>query len=121
MGLNENIHFSGYYDDVSKYSLLVSSIAFIHLSLFEGFGISVAEAMRAAKPVIVHNGTSYPEVVGDAGFLVDGTDPDQVAKVMYDIQIDKEKAKEIGLRARERSLMFDWKKTARETMKALTP
>lgn len=117
--LNDKVIFTGYYEESEKYTLLKKSLAFIHLSLFEGFGIAVAEAMRVGKPVIVHRGTSYPEVVGDAGFLVDGTDAEKVGEVIYNLFNDPDLALEIGLKGKKRSRIFTWKQTAVETLKVL--
>ncbi len=119
LGLNGKVIFTGFYEEREKYSLLKRSLAFIHLSLFEGFGIAVAEAMRVGKPVIVHGGTSYPEVVGDAGFLVDGTDAEKVGEVLFKLYTDPSLALEIGLKGKERSKIFTWEQTAVETLKVL--
>ncbi len=119
LGLKDKVIFTGYYEEKEKYSLLKKSLAFIHLSLFEGFGIAVAEAMKVGKPVIVHGGTSYPEVVGDAGFLVVGTDAEKVGEVIYKLYTDPGLALEIGLKGKERSKIFTWEQTAVETLKVL--
>ncbi len=112
--LESNIHFSGFYPDEAKYKLLKESIAFIHLSLYEGFGIAVAEAMSTGVAVIAHNGTSYPEVVGDAGILVNGNDYEECAKAMNSVFNDRVYAKELGLKAKKRSEIFKWENTAKK-------
>lgn len=119
LGLNSKVKFTGFYSDQHKYSILHNAIAFIHLSLFEGFGIAVAEAMSAGVPVIAHNGTSYPEVVGDTGFLVDGTDPDDAAKALFIAHTEKKLVADKVNAARKRAQQFTWENTAVETLKVL--
>lgn len=113
--IHDKVIFTGFYSDKDKYPLLKNSIAFIHLSLCEGFGLAVVEAMRAKTPVIVHDGSSYPEVVGDSGILVDGLKPEAVANQMYKIFLDKKLRNDLASKVYQRSLRFTWDTTARLT------
>lgn len=117
--LDEDVVFTGFYSEQDKYQLLHNSIAFIHLSLCEGFGISVVEAMRSKTPVIVHNGSSYPEVVQDAGLLVDGLDPEAVANEMLKVFNSKEFRNSLIQKGYQRSLNFNWETTAQLTHNVL--
>ena len=47
---------------------------FVYPSLYEGFGLPVLDAMAGGCPVVTSNVSSLPEVVGDAGVLVDPND-----------------------------------------------
>ena len=68
-------HYLGYVDrDVLK-TLYYGCTLFCYPSRYEGFGLPPLEAMTCGKAVVVSNATSLPEVVGDAGVLVD---PDNV-------------------------------------------
>ena len=118
-GIEKYVHLTGEYDDNSRWGLLHNCFAYIHLSLFEGFGFSVAEAMRAIVPVIAHNGSTYPEVVGEGGILVDGTDPVQTAQAIYKLYSDREFGKEIAQKGYIQSLKFDWNITQQNTIKIL--
>jgi len=61
-----------------------SSDLLLYPSYFEGFGIPVAEAMASGIPVIASNRTSLPEVVGEAGIIIDPFDIDQIVdKIMF--------------------------------------
>ncbi|WKZ30862.1 MAG: glycosyltransferase [Candidatus Dojkabacteria bacterium] len=80
IGLKDKVVFSGFYEPEHKELLLKNAFAFTHLSHYEGFGLAVAEAMRAGTPVVVSETSSHPEVVGDAGMLVDGKDYKKVGE-----------------------------------------
>jgi glycosyltransferase involved in cell wall biosynthesis len=111
-GIKEKVLFSGFYEDSQKYSLLKNAFAFIHLALYEGFGISVVEAMRSKTPVIVHESDVYKEVVGDGGIFVDGLREKQVGEVLFKTFIAENIAGEIGQKGYEKSLQYTWEKTA---------
>lgn len=67
---------TGFVTDDEFRALASSCQAFLFPSLFEGFGLPVLEAMACGAPVICSNTTSLPEVVGEAGLLLDPTDTD---------------------------------------------
>lgn len=115
LGIEKYVHYSGFYDDDARWPMVRNAFAYIHLSIFEGFGFSVAEAMRAKVPVIAHNGTTYPQVVGDGGILVDGLKPHEVGQAIFKVFNDKEFAKKLALKGYEQSLKFDWNITAEKT------
>jgi glycosyltransferase involved in cell wall biosynthesis len=60
-------------------ALYSGALCFVYPSYFEGFGLPPLEAMKCGAPVIVGDKTSLPEVVGDAGLLVDPFDVDDLA------------------------------------------
>lgn len=121
LGLKDYVHFTGRYEDKQKYSLLKNSIGLIHLSLFEGFGFAVAEAMRAKVPVIAHDGTSYPEVVEDGGILVDGKNEQEVGQALKWIYENRgsDSVQKLTLKGYKRSLDFQWERSAIKAMKVL--
>lgn len=109
---------TGYVDDADLAPLHCGATAFVYPSLYEGFGLSALEAMQCGTPVIASNTSSLPEVVGDAGILVDPRDGDALCQAMLDL------CRDAGLRAglRERSLAraasFTWERATRETIAA---
>ena len=114
LGLKEKVIFTGFYEDRHAKPLLSNSIAFVHLSLYEGFGISVVEAMRAETPVIAHDGSCYPEVIGDAGILVDGNNAKKVGKAMYEVYTDDMLRDKLIKKGKERAERYSWDRAVDE-------
>lgn len=75
---------------------------YVMTSVYEPFGLVVAEAMAAGKPVIVTNVGGMPEIVGDAGLTVDARDVDALAEAMLKLLKDEELRRKLGEKARER-------------------
>jgi len=85
-------------------------------SLHEGFGLPVLEAMACGTPVIASNQGSLPEVVGDAGLLVEPTDVEAIAAAAERLLTDAELRADLRMRGLERARTFTWERTARETL-----
>jgi len=90
---------------------------FVYPSLYEGFGLPPLEAMACGCPVISSNSSSLPEVVGDAGLMIDPYDVDSLAKAMFDALMNEGLRKDMIKKGLERSKMFSWEKTAKETLR----
>lgn len=88
-------------------------------SLAEGFGLTVLEAMASGTPVVASNTTSLPEVVGEAGLLVDPRDPEAIAAAIVSTLTDDALHKELRARGIARAATFSWERTARELLQAL--
>jgi glycosyltransferase involved in cell wall biosynthesis len=85
-------------------------------SLFEGFGIPLVEAMACGCPVVCSNTTCLPEVLGDAGELIDPHSPEEIAEKIWMVWNDDAKRETMRLRGFERAKLFTWERTARETI-----
>lgn len=105
----------GYVSDEALPALYAGAAAFCYPSRYEGFGLPALEAMASGVPVITSNQTSLPEVVGDAGLLLDPDDVDGMRESLRRLLEDRVFAKELGLRGLDRSRMFSWDRCARET------
>jgi glycosyltransferase involved in cell wall biosynthesis/2-polyprenyl-3-methyl-5-hydroxy-6-metoxy-1,4-benzoquinol methylase len=79
MGIADHVLFPGYVPEEELSALLHSCAALIFPSLFEGFGMPLLEAMAAGKPLLCANGTSLPEVAGDAALFFDPRKPADIA------------------------------------------
>lgn len=95
--------------------LMSAATVFTYVSFFEGFGLSPLEAMACGAPVIASNTTSLPEVVGDAGLLVDPQDTEAISHAILRVLEDDELAADLRSRSLARAREFSWNRTARET------
>jgi glycosyltransferase involved in cell wall biosynthesis len=93
-----------------------AAAAFVYPSLFEGFGLPILEAMACGTPVIASTRASIPELVGDAGLLVDPEDVEALAAAMGRVLLDRALADELARRGLVRSRQYSWEETARRTL-----
>jgi len=93
------------------------AIATCYLSLYEGFGLPVLEAMASGSPVIASNRASIPEVVGNSGILVDPVNIKGIALAMATIYNDEELRQNLIKRGLKRVKKFDWRETAQKFVK----
>jgi len=117
LGLDCEVVFTGRAPQEDLPLLLNGADVFIYPSLYEGFGLPPLEAMACGTPVITSNVSSLPEVVGDAGILVDPLNVDEIAKALYQVVSNNEvrqKMRQMGL---ERAKMFLWKDVANVMVK----
>ncbi len=101
----------GFIKDEDVNILYSNSLFFSFLSLYEGFGMPPLEAMQAGTPVICANNSSLPEVVGDAGILVDAEDEDEIIEAFRIMYFDENKRNEYIQKGLERAKQFSWDKT----------
>jgi glycosyltransferase involved in cell wall biosynthesis len=87
---------------------------FVYPSLYEGFGFPAAEALACGVPVVASNTSSLPEVVGDAGLLVDPRDVGGIAARIRALLEQPDKAAEIGARGVAQAGRFRWDRAAAE-------
>lgn len=120
LGIENRVEFKGYLATEKVVGLLNGASAFVLPSLYEGFGIPVVEAMAVGCPVIVSNVSSLPEVVGEAGLLVDPYSVDQIEQAIRTLVSDKklrEKYIKLGL---AESQKFSWEKMAKQVLQVFT-
>ncbi|MCW5623687.1 MAG: glycosyltransferase family 4 protein [Burkholderiales bacterium] len=96
-----------------------SAACSLYLSTYEGFGLPPLEAMRHGVPVIASNRSSIPEVVGDAGILVDPQDVAAVTAALDRLLCDPALAREKRAASLARVAHFSWRTTAERTVEAL--
>jgi glycosyltransferase involved in cell wall biosynthesis len=101
-------------EDVSRF--LSGAELFCYVSLYEGFGLPVLEAMGCGTPVLASNTTSIPEVAGDAAILVDPTKSDEICDGMRRILGDEELRSRLSEAGKTRMSQFGWLETGRRTL-----
>jgi alpha-1,3-rhamnosyl/mannosyltransferase len=93
----------------------------VYPSEYEGFGLPVLEALACGTPVIASNRSSLPEVVGEAGVLVDPTDTGAMADAMQRVLEDDRLQSRLSAAGPEQARSFTWRRTAEETSLYIAP
>ena len=97
----------------SKIPLLIAAAeAMCYVSLFEGFGLPVLEALACGTPVITSAQSSMQEVCGDLAYYVDPRDIDSICKAMIHVRTKQEGIKHNGKKLRLKASEFSWEKAA---------
>lgn len=104
----------GFVDSEDKPYLYNLASLFVYPSLFEGFGFPPLEAMKCGVPVITSNNSSLPEIVGNAGIMIDPERPDEIYKAMKEILLNKDLKNKLQKRGLKKSQNFDWKISAKK-------
>lgn len=116
--LEQQIIFTGYVRQEDSPVLMCGAEAFVFPSLYEGFGMPPLEAMACGTPVIVSNTSALPEVVGNAGILINPENENEIYKAMRKMVQDdrcRERYRELGLK---QASQFTWANAASKLMKA---
>jgi glycosyltransferase involved in cell wall biosynthesis len=104
---------TGFIEDADLPALYSGAHVFVYPSLYEGFGFPVLEAMACGTPVVTSNISSLPEIVGDAGILVD---PLSIEAIKQGI-VRSDEQRDIIIKAGiTRAQDFNWASTARQVL-----
>ncbi|NVN99042.1 MAG: glycosyltransferase family 4 protein [Geobacteraceae bacterium] len=117
--VEDRLIFPGYIPDSDLPAIYSGATLLAYISLYEGFGLPLLEAMACGVPVIASNSTSIPEVAGNAAILVDPLDYNAISRAILKVATDsptKEYLQRAGL---ERASEFSWGKTAKSVYELL--
>ena len=106
----------GYVSRSDLATIIAGATTLVYPSIYEGFGLPPLEAMACGTPVICSNVSSLPEVVGDAGILIDPSDEVGLKEKLQTIIEDQCLRDDLAARSRARSLDFTWEKCAQRTV-----
>jgi glycosyltransferase involved in cell wall biosynthesis len=106
----------GYVEQAQLPSLYSGSRLFLYPSLYEGFGLPPLEAMACGAAVVASNAASLPEVIGDAGLLVEALDEPAITRAMERSLQDEAWRDGLGHLGRQRAAGFTWQRCAEQTL-----
>ncbi len=115
LGLENRVHFLSYISDTLLRLLYRKALVFVYPSLFEGFGLTVLEAMASSCPVITSNTASLPEVSGDAAILINPEDSNELSSNILMMSNNKEKREQMITKGLQRAKTFTWERAAELT------
>ncbi len=116
----ELVKLLGYVSDEALKSLLQNSIALIHPSRYEGFGLAPLEAMTVGCPVIASRAAAIPEVCADAAWYFDPYDARELADLMMRLAGDAAEQERLRSAGLERARSFSWLDASASYVAALT-
>jgi alpha-1,3-rhamnosyl/mannosyltransferase len=111
-GLQSDVRPLGYVDEAALAILYCGARVLLWPSLYEGFGLPPLECMASGTPVIASNTSAIPEVVGDAGRLVDPLNVDAIADALRQALEDDVWHQRSAAAGLERSRRFSWESCA---------
>jgi glycosyltransferase involved in cell wall biosynthesis len=114
--INSLVEPHGTLSERSLAELYRKSSVLVMPSLHEGFGLPILEAMASGTPVLASNRGSLPEVVGDAGLMVEPDDIEGIAEGVARLITDYQLRDDMITRGLERARQFTWQRTARATL-----
>lgn len=117
MGITSRIVSLGPVSDEHLANLYRNSLALVYPSLYEGFGLPALEAMACGTAVIASNRASLPEVVGEAGLLVNPDSVAELTEAMERVVGDSSGRERMIVMGLARAAEFSWQRTADETVK----
>jgi glycosyltransferase involved in cell wall biosynthesis len=114
-----NVHFLGKLSDSELRSWLQYASNLLFLSEYEGFGMPPLEAMAAGIPVVASRRAAIPEVVSDAGLLVDPSNVEETVDAMSRLHDSAPLRSELISRGHLRTRLYDWDAVADKVFSAL--
>ncbi len=116
--VKDRIIITGFMDNEDLAPIYSDALLFIYPSFYEGFGLPPLESMQCGTPVITSDTTSLPEVVGNAGIMVDPTKLDAICQALLSIYRSPSLREDLSKRSLERANKFSWEKCAQATVDA---
>ena len=119
LNLEKDVIFAGFVSDEDLPKYYASCDIFASASVFEGFGLIFLEAMALGKPIVAFNLASIPEVVGNAGILVNEINHEKFASAIIELLKNEKLYQEKSQIALNRAKLFSWEKIAEQFIKII--
>lgn len=116
LDLRGSVHLTGYVDERELSTLYENALFLAMPSLYEGFGLPLAEAMRYGLPALAADVSSLPEVAGEAALLVDPLDVEAIAHGLHRMIASPELRARLSQAAEKSVARFDWDRAARQLL-----
>jgi glycosyltransferase involved in cell wall biosynthesis len=116
--VKDRIIVTGYVADEDLASLYSGAMMFIYPSFYEGFGLPPLEAMQCGVPVITSNTSSLPEVIGDAGIMLNPKDEDGLCQNILKLYNQPELRKSMSAKSLAQANKFSWERCTKETIES---
>lgn len=116
--LHNRFILAGFVPDSDLAALYSGAMAFAYMSRYEGFGLPPLEAMQCGIPVITSNTSSLPEVMGDAGIMLDPDDQDGLYRSILELYHNESLRRFLSIQSVKQASMFSWDKCVRQTIAA---
>ena len=113
LGIAGDVMRLGYVSEAELLWLYRHCLALVYPTFWEGFGLPIVEAMSEGAAVISSNVSSIPEIVEDAGILIDPHDGEALVRAMRELAASPERRRALGALARARAARFSWPQAAR--------
>ena len=115
-GIEKRVVFPGLVSDSELAALYGAALAYVFVSLSEGFGLPGLEAMAAGVPVVAAHAGSLPEIYEDAAEYCDPHDVESIAAALSKVAGDQELRTRLGAAGQDRAAEFSWTRTAEQTL-----
>lgn len=115
--VQDRIHAIGFVADNDKPAVYNLASVFVYPSFYEGFGFPPLEAMACGVPVITSHSSSLPEIVGDAGILIDPYRPQEIFDAFEALLKDRELSENLRAKGLLRAQQYSWSITAKALLK----
>jgi glycosyltransferase involved in cell wall biosynthesis len=114
LGVARHLHFMGRVEDADLPRLYKGALMVAFVSLYEGFGLPIVEAMASGVPVLTANVSAMPEVAGDAALIVDPCSVEAITGGLNALAGNEGLRNDLVAKGRARVTRFDWDRSARE-------
>jgi len=115
LGIIQAVIFTGSIPELDLARYYSSAVLLAYPSLYEGFGLPPLEAMACGCPVVASNNSSLPEVVGEAGIMVNPYATNSLTQAMREILTNSKLMGDLVKKGLKQAKKFSWEKTAEQT------